>query len=215
MLIECPECKRQVSDQAAGCPHCGHPINPLIREVAPTARDRSSAPIFLVLASIALALSLFTPRLLLFFPVMGTLGCAAISFLRREKGRIGAAVVFVFGVGLLIMNETGAPSGGGVLSSPNLAAAEIVGWNWRKDPSFGTHGTIKWNVQVRNKTSDNISSVKVEFTTYDKSGKLISSTFTYVSAIPPGQTRSGESFADLYMTEEKAAVQIADVRLSY
>ena len=28
MLIECPDCKRQVSDQAANCPHCGHPIKP-------------------------------------------------------------------------------------------------------------------------------------------------------------------------------------------
>jgi|ERR1700688_3634587 len=25
-LIECPECQRQISDKAAACPHCGHPI---------------------------------------------------------------------------------------------------------------------------------------------------------------------------------------------
>lgn len=28
MLIECRECKREVSDTAAACPHCGHPIKP-------------------------------------------------------------------------------------------------------------------------------------------------------------------------------------------
>ena len=25
-LIECPECRNEVSDKAAACPHCGHPI---------------------------------------------------------------------------------------------------------------------------------------------------------------------------------------------
>ena len=25
-LIECPDCKKQVSDQAPACPHCGRPI---------------------------------------------------------------------------------------------------------------------------------------------------------------------------------------------
>ena len=121
--------------------------------------------------------------------------------------------MIVLAIGLLAFSETGTviPGGG---SSSNLAAAEIIGWNWRKDPSFGTKGTIKWNVQVRNKSSENISSVKVEFTTFDKSGKLVASTFTYVSAIPPSQTRSSESFADLYMTEDTATVQIADVRFS-
>jgi uncharacterized membrane protein YvbJ len=27
-LISCPECSAQVSDAAAACPHCGHPIAP-------------------------------------------------------------------------------------------------------------------------------------------------------------------------------------------
>lgn len=26
MLIECPECKKQISDKAGCCPHCGYPI---------------------------------------------------------------------------------------------------------------------------------------------------------------------------------------------
>jgi len=25
-LIQCPECGRDVSDKAAACPHCGHPV---------------------------------------------------------------------------------------------------------------------------------------------------------------------------------------------
>lgn len=25
-LTRCPECEREISDQAAACPHCGHPL---------------------------------------------------------------------------------------------------------------------------------------------------------------------------------------------
>ena len=31
MLIQCPECERQVSDKAAACPHCGYPMQPSVK----------------------------------------------------------------------------------------------------------------------------------------------------------------------------------------
>lgn len=179
----------------------------------PAVKERN-APIFLVLSIIALVLTLNTPRLLLFFPLMGTLGCAAISLIRREKGWPGALIVLLLGIGLWAVGEMGSGVSTAGLSSPKLDAAEIVDFNWRKDRNFGTRGTIKWNVQVRNKTSQNLSSVKVEFTTYDGSGKLVASTFTYVSAIPAGETRATESYADLYGTEQRANAVIADVRFA-
>jgi len=95
---------------------------------------------------------------------------------------------------------------------PATTYAEVVDWNWKKDPSFGTDGTIKWNVQIRNKSNQYFDNVRVEFTTYDASERLVSSTFTYVDAIPPGGTRSESSFADLYGTEEKATIQVISVR---
>jgi hypothetical protein len=100
------------------------------------------------------------------------------------------------------------------VDSLHLDAAEITDWNWQKDPDFGTDGTIKWNVQVRNKSSANIESIKVDFITYDKEGKLVASSFTYLHAIPPGEARTRKSYADLYMTEARAVVQISEVRLA-
>jgi hypothetical protein len=182
--------------------------------MARTTQKARSAPIFLVLSVIALILTLNTPRLLLFFPLMGTLGCAAISLLRKEKGRPGAVLVLILEVGLWVLSGMDSLSLTPGVDSSNLDAAEIADFNWRMDPSFGTRGTIKWNVEVRNKSSQNISTVKVDFTTYDQSGKLIATTFTYVNAIPPGQTRSTESYADLYGTEVRANAQISDVRLA-
>ena len=82
------------------------------------------------------------------------------------------------------------------------------------DPTFGEHGTIKWNVLVQNKTNKPLSAVKVDFTSYDASGKILASTFTYVNAVPPGGTQSAKSFADLYGGEATADVKISEVRLS-
>jgi hypothetical protein len=123
-------------------------------------------------------------------------------------------VVLVLGIGLWALNEMPINSSLAASRSSNLDAAEIVDFNWRKDPDFGTHGTIKWNVQVRNKSSKNIESVKVEFTTYDAAGKLVAATFAYVSAIPAGQIRAEDSYADLYKTEDNAKAIISEVNLA-
>jgi hypothetical protein len=50
--------------------------------------------------------------------------------------------------------------------------------------------------------------------TYDSSGKLVSTTFQFVSAIPPGETRSAASYADYYGTEIDAKIQVAEVHFS-
>lgn len=216
MLISCLECKREISDQAESCPHCGHPLKrPAAAEPAAPQTKQGSAPIFLVLGAIALVLALGTPRFLLFFPLIGTIGFAAISLFRRERARSAGVLVLVCGIGLWVLNES--PSTGSNTSAETasrtltLSSVEISDWNWRKDPNFGTRGTIKWNVSVKNKGPENLRNVKVEFTTYDGAGKMVSTTFTYVSAIPPGETRSESSYADFYGTEARAATRISEV----
>jgi hypothetical protein len=225
-LITCSECSAQVSDKAEACPHCGAPIEkpasskirrPEVVSNAPqevsAVLKKSNAPIFLSLAVIAFLLTLTTPRLLLFFPLMGTLGFAVISYFRNEKGRYGAALIFVLTLGLFALSEFGSSLQTQSLSANSTQpdAAEIVDWNWHKDPSFGTNGTIKWNVQVKNKSDQYLDRVKVELTTYDASNKLIATTSSYVTAIAPGQTRSENGYMDLYGTEETANLQIVDV----
>ena len=215
MLIKCPECKTEVSSQATSCPKCGHPL--AVQETPQTKVRRT--PIFVTLAAIALLLSLSTPRFLLFFPLMGVLGFSIVSLLRREKGSVVALLVLILGVGVYVLSESSttltATSLGQSTQMQDLKTAEIVDWNWSSDPDFGSNGAIKWNVQVRNKSAKPMSLVKVEFTTYDKAGKLIASDFTYVQAIPAGQTRSDESYADYYGTEDKAGVQVADVTFAH
>jgi hypothetical protein len=210
MLVKCTECQREISDRATSCPHCGAPVGAGPSEIASIKLPRERrTPIFLIIGAVALGLSLVTPRLLLFFPLMLVFGCGLISIFRRESGRAGAVAILLLGVGIIALNESGSPS-----ATASTDAAEIKSWNWRPDPNFGTRGTIKWNVEVRNKSTRNLKSVKVQFTTYDAAGALVASTFTYVQAIPPGETRSDSSFADYYRTERNAVVKIAEVYFS-
>lgn len=213
MLIECPECKREISDQAASCPHCGFAQRKTETTSASTPAisdtPQSKSPVLLIIALIALLLGLFTPRILIFFPVLITLGCATVSLVRKEAGRPLSIVALIGGVGLLLLSGVNTSS-----LSANLGAAKIADWNWNKDPSFGTRGAIKWNVEIQNVSTRSIRDVRVELTTYDASGKLVATDFTYVNAIPPGQTRSQEGYGDLYGTEEHAEVKITDVNFS-
>jgi len=44
MLIDCPECKRQVSNQAKSCPHCGHPLKASGREPSTPVQSQGGTP---------------------------------------------------------------------------------------------------------------------------------------------------------------------------
>ena len=96
-----------------------------------------------------------------------------------------------------------------------MQSARIIDSNWHKDPTFTREGIIKWNVQVKNISSRYIRNVEVEFSTYETNGRMISTDFTYVSAIPPGESRATESYADLYGTESRATLKIVRVHFAY
>jgi len=91
-------------------------------------------------------------------------------------------------------------------------AAKIDDWSWEADPDYGTEGAIKWRVSVRNLSSRPITSAKVDFSAYDADHHLLTTTFTYVDNIPPGETRDEESFADYHGGEQTARVAVTYLR---
>ena len=144
---------------------------------------------------------------------MLSVGLAIVGVMRKERPRWLAPITIAVCVFLLFASSTQLSNIGGT-SSENLESAEIADWSWDVDPSFGTNGTIKWRVSIKNKTDKPIEAVKVDFTSYDASGKMLTSTFAYVSAIPPMGKRDRESYADFYGPEQTADVAISSVRFS-
>ncbi|MEJ2182731.1 MAG: SH3 domain-containing protein [Nitrospirota bacterium] len=95
-----------------------------------------------------------------------------------------------------------------LLKSYPLPSFEIENWNWYKDPSFGTRGAVIWTVEVRNNTNNYVELLKIEFTTYDAKGNIITSDFAYVEGLSPGGTASTKSYATYFGKEEKAKIRI-------
>jgi hypothetical protein len=95
---------------------------------------------------------------------------------------------------------------------PGLTRAQITSSNWRVDPDFADEGVIIWTVEVQNNSDVELEGVQVDIITYDAAGKIVTSDLTFVGPIPPGERRSGESFADYYGTEVNAVFQIGSVQ---
>lgn len=98
-LIACPECGRQVSDKAASCPQCAHPLS------APAVVGTGKAP-----ASVA-----FVPKAPLQIRPIGLLlglillGGAAFMFATidlSDKGRLLAGALAILGVVELVTGST-------------------------------------------------------------------------------------------------------------
>jgi hypothetical protein len=218
MLAQCPECKGVVSDQAKTCPHCGHPLSaPAPSEAAVTpppsaapADRQRRAPVFMVASVFGLFVCLFTPQIILAIPVLATIAFGMVSIFRRERARVMSALVLAAAIGLLMLSA--GPSGS---EPPDLGSVEIVSSNWKADPSFGNRGTVRWNVEVKNTSQRYIESVRVEITTYDRDDRIVTSDFTFVSGIPPGESRSDQSFATYYGTEDRAAIRVTNVRFNH
>lgn len=215
MLTKCPECDGAVSDQAKSCPHCGHPLAESARSeavvpphpgAAPADRQRR-APVFMVASLFGLFVCLFTPRILLAIPVLATIAFGTVSIFRRERARVMSALVLAAAIGILMLS-----AGPSVSEPSNLGSVEVASWNWKADPGFGNKGAVRWNVEVKNTSQRYIESVRVEITTYDRDDRIVTSDSSYVSGIPPGESRSDQSFATYYGTEDRAAVRVTDVR---
>lgn len=88
---------------------------------------------------------------------------------------------------------------------PNIG---IVSWNWRKDPDFGTDGTVKWTAEIRNNTDSYIDNVLLKFSTYDSEGNIMTTDTGYATGLSPSGSTSTKGYATYYGGEEKARLQV-------
>lgn len=177
-----------------------------------------NSPIFAIIAVCCFLISLFSPILFITIPVMITVIFSLVSIFRKERPKILSPIVASASVLLLIVSNSSLGNVGTQIEAPkskyNLSSAELENFSWVIDPQFAGKGTVKWKFSVHNNSNKSISLVKVEFTSYDKDHKLLASDFTYIEAIPAGETRSKESYADYYHNEQTANAVITEVRFS-
>lgn len=95
-----------------------------------------------------------------------------------------------------------------LLKDHPIPPIEVASWNWRSDRDFGTSGAVIWNVELRNNTNRYIKQVRVEFTSYDAQGNLITTDFGYVQGLAPGSTSATKGYATYFGREDRARIQV-------
>lgn len=170
--------------------------------------QRHRPPMFTTISVAMLFMCVWTPMLLLSFAVMITIGTAVIGIFRQERFRWIGAIVILLSIALIFL-ANGSKSAN--RSSAALSGVKLSSWSWDADPAFGTSGAIRWRSAVQNLTDRPIARVKIEFSSFDADGKLLTSSASYVRAIPPLGMRTDEALADLYGTEATARAEIVSV----
>lgn len=95
-----------------------------------------------------------------------------------------------------------------VLENEPVPAFEIVSSSWVRDPDFGGSGSVIYNVELRNNTSRYVENVRVEITTYDANGSIMTTDFTFVKGLAPGGTGSAKGYATYFGGEETARIRV-------
>ena len=68
-----------------------------------------------------------------------------------------------------------------------------------------------YTVEVKNKTSEYIRNVRVQFTSsYDAARQIIDTDWTYVTGLSPGGTASGKGYATYFRREKEAGMRIME-----
>ena len=101
-------------------------------------------------------------------------------------------------------------------TSGDKAPLQIVSWNWLKLPDhYGPKkAAVEVVVQVMNKTDRNIGMAQLEFSTFDRKGKIVSTDVFYADAIPAGGSRAAGGYMASYGTETVAKVDVIRVNFS-
>lgn len=82
-LIKCPECEREISDQAPTCPHCGVPLKQT--ELNITTANESSTPVWGIIGIIAGLGALILPYFVAVFLLPVSFICGIVAYRKGQK----------------------------------------------------------------------------------------------------------------------------------
>jgi len=142
-LINCPECEREVSDQAMMCPHCGHPIRGLAGYEYRSERELFGLPLVHIIRGGGL--DPVTGRLrvakgiIAVGPIaVGGLAFGGTSFGLVSFGGVAVGLVGVGGVGIGVLLALGGLAIGGVaIGGAAIGYYALGGGAWGVHPLGG------------------------------------------------------------------------------
>ena len=93
-------------------------------------------------------------------------------------------------------------------------AVQITSSSWFAEPDFGGagFGAVLWLVEVQNTSSQVVDLAQVEFVSRDAAGNTLTTDFTFVGPIPPGESRANEGLAEYFGSEAAVDIQLGEVQ---
>lgn len=200
-LINCPECKKEISDTIEGCPHCGYQLKP--KTEVKKNKEKKSA-VFQIISLATFVIALFTAQLFLNFFVLIVIGCAIISLIRKEKRWGLSLIALILGFLLLILPA--------IYESQQIIYKDevsITNWNWEKERNYSY---IRG--RIRNDGNRTITYFKVKAYYLDNIGNVLDTDIDNdIEDLLPGMSKEFEIMHKNNPDYKKVRVEIDEVRI--
>ena len=209
MLIQCPECNKDVSDSAPSCPNCGYTLKSTILDE--TSKGPASIPhkkiaTFQFIALGAIVIALFTPRILVSLPCLVIISAGIIALVRKEPRRILSVASILIGFYFIIALSS--IFVGGTRYINNM---QIQNWDVVLSDSSGNYSYIRG--RIKNVGDETVSYFKIKALYEDDSGNVLDTDYTNsVESMLPGMSKEFEIMHKNSDTYKKFAIIIEEVR---
>lgn len=87
-------------------------------------------------------------------------------------------------------------------------AVEVQSSKFHIDKEFAGEGAVVWTANVRNFSDQYIEKVRVEFTTFDDSDRIVTTDVGFASGLAPGGSAATKGYATYFGTEVKGSVRV-------
>jgi len=211
-LIKCPECEKEISDQAPTCPHCGAPLKQT--ESNPTTIKESSPPVWGIIGIISGLGALFLPYFAAVFLLPVSFISGVVAYRKGQK-KSGITTIILATLALCwviyvsmslnaIMN--GDKSFPFIGQDPNKqydtnafenkmeemkATINNGKLSIRGDIDSKRDGDIAYLLaKVKNVSGKKITALSATFTIYDKNGNVTGNATDFIAELAPDDTWS-------------------------
>lgn len=206
MLINCPECKKEISDTAPSCPNCGYILKSSVpdtssQETVPSPRKKPA--IFQFISLGALFVALFTPRILISLPCLVIISTGIIALVRKEPRWLLslASIILAF---FFISAST--PNFGGDTSY--IGKMEIQKWDWTEE-----HNYSYIRGRIRNGGDKTVSYFKIKALYKDAGGTVLDTGYTNSGEdLLPGMSKEFEIMHKESPEYKKVGILIEEVQ---
>lgn len=202
-LIKCPECEREISDQAPTCPYCGVPLKQT--ELNITTTKESSTSVWSIIGIIAGLGALILPYFVAVFMLPVSFICGIVAYRKGQKRSGITAIIFAIlafcwviyvsmSLNAIMNGDKSFPfAGQNPITQMEETKATIDNGRLsiQGDINAKREGNIVYLLaKVKNISGKKITALSATFTIYDNNGNVTGNVIDFITELSPGDVWS-------------------------